>query len=111
MGPDVAALQVARPGEGPGVPPMLTFAGSETDHITFVRLCCATAQPDGTEAAKAANCCVFAGAAAVWSTVAEPGETVIDPMKHRLLVFPPQPARTIKSNAKAISKLERSRTA
>jgi len=90
--PAVAALHVAIPNEGPGVLPMLTFAGSETDHITFVRLLWATAQPCGTEPAKAANCCVFPGGAAVWSTIAELGETVIDSMKHRLLLFPPQPA-------------------
>jgi hypothetical protein len=77
---------------------MLTFTGSETDHITFVRLLWTIAQPCGTEAAKAANCCVFPGGAAVWSAIAEPGETVIAPMKHRLLVLPPQPA-SAKHNA------------
>jgi hypothetical protein len=95
--PDVAALQVATPYESPGVVPIVVFTGSETDHVTVVKLLCATAQLGVVEPAKASNCCVFPGAAALWFTAEAFGETFSDRILQPELVLPPHPARTIDS--------------
>lgn len=63
-GPAVAALQVAVPNAGSGGLAMLALMGSETDQVAFGRLLKIKAQPDGSEAMKAANCCLFPGGAA-----------------------------------------------
>ena len=69
---------------------MVTFTGSDTDQVTFIRFDVTAAHPAGRSPPNATKRCESPGGGAVWSAVAVGGETLRDPKEHLLEV--PQPA-------------------